>query len=272
MASGAGAAALACLDLLVDHGPPVAEHHRHRLDRRRLARPHGGDGPAQGALCQGDQRAHARRGHRRRRHLPRPFRARRAEAGDGGEDGGDGRSSSRSPIPTRRSRPSGAAARPDAIIATGRTDYPNQVNNVLCFPFIFRGALDVGATAINEAMKLACVEALADLALAEPSWPSRRVLLAESLGDRPFQVPGERGNELRQQLAGGGDQRHRPHVGPGVQQRADRGLRVVADQRADLGRAGVDGRLAVEHHRDARVVVLQVAVGRQRPRLTHSPT
>jgi malate dehydrogenase (oxaloacetate-decarboxylating)(NADP+) len=61
------------------------------------------------------------------------------------------------------------AARPDAVIATGRTDYPNQVNNVLCFPFIFRGALDVGATAINEAMKLACVEALADLALAEPS-------------------------------------------------------------------------------------------------------
>ncbi len=61
------------------------------------------------------------------------------------------------------------AAKPDAIIATGRTDYPNQVNNVLCFPFIFRGALDVGATAINEAMKLACVEALADLALAPPS-------------------------------------------------------------------------------------------------------
>jgi len=61
------------------------------------------------------------------------------------------------------------AAKPDAIIATGRTDYPNQVNNVLCFPFIFRGALDVGATTINEAMKLACVEALADLALAPPS-------------------------------------------------------------------------------------------------------
>ena len=61
------------------------------------------------------------------------------------------------------------AAKPDAIIATGRTDYPNQVNNVLCFPFIFRGALDVGATTINEAMKLACVEALADLAQAPPS-------------------------------------------------------------------------------------------------------
>ena len=60
-----------------------------------------------------------------------------------------------------------AAVRPDAIVATGRSDYPNQVNNVLCFPFIFRGALDVGATEINEAMKLAAVEALASLARAE---------------------------------------------------------------------------------------------------------
>lgn len=59
--------------------------------------------------------------------------------------------------------------RPDAIIATGRSDYPNQVNNVLCFPFIFRGALDVGATTINDEMKLACVHALADLVLEEPS-------------------------------------------------------------------------------------------------------
>ena len=54
--------------------------------------------------------------------------------------------------------------RPDCIIATGRSDYPNQVNNVLCFPFIFRGALDVGATTINEEMKLACVRAIAELA------------------------------------------------------------------------------------------------------------
>lgn len=53
--------------------------------------------------------------------------------------------------------------RDDAIIATGRSDYPNQVNNVLCFPFLFRGALDVGATDINEAMKVAAVEAIADL-------------------------------------------------------------------------------------------------------------
>ncbi|HWA13136.1 MAG TPA: NADP-dependent malic enzyme [Burkholderiales bacterium] len=61
------------------------------------------------------------------------------------------------------------AARSDAVIATGRSDYPNQVNNVLCFPFIFRGALDVGATTINEPMKLAAVRAIAELAQAEQS-------------------------------------------------------------------------------------------------------
>jgi len=59
------------------------------------------------------------------------------------------------------------AVRPDAILGTGRSDYPNQVNNVLCFPFIFRGALDVGATTINEEMKLAAVRAIAELAHAE---------------------------------------------------------------------------------------------------------
>ncbi|MCX8522277.1 MAG: NADP-dependent malic enzyme, partial [Rhodoferax sp.] len=61
------------------------------------------------------------------------------------------------------------AARPDCIIATGRSDYPNQVNNVLCFPYIFRGALDCGATKITEAMKLACVRQIADLAKADIS-------------------------------------------------------------------------------------------------------
>ena len=67
-------------------------------------------------------------------------------------------------------RPEAAkAVRPDCLIATGRSDYPNQVNNVLCFPFIFRGALDVGATTINEAMKLACVRAIAALARADVS-------------------------------------------------------------------------------------------------------
>ncbi len=61
------------------------------------------------------------------------------------------------------------AVRPEAIVATGRSDYPNQTNNVLVFPFIFRGALDVGATTINEAMKVAAVKAIADLAMAEQS-------------------------------------------------------------------------------------------------------
>ncbi|HQZ62766.1 MAG TPA: NADP-dependent malic enzyme, partial [Dokdonella sp.] len=61
------------------------------------------------------------------------------------------------------------AVRPDAIVATGRSDYPNQVNNALCFPYLFRGALDVGATVINEAMKIACVKAIADLARREMS-------------------------------------------------------------------------------------------------------
>jgi malate dehydrogenase (oxaloacetate-decarboxylating)(NADP+) len=60
-------------------------------------------------------------------------------------------------------------AKPDAVIATGRSDYPNQVNNVLCFPFIFRGALDVGATTINAEMELAAVRAIAELAQAEQS-------------------------------------------------------------------------------------------------------
>jgi malate dehydrogenase (oxaloacetate-decarboxylating)(NADP+) len=65
-------------------------------------------------------------------------------------------------------RPEAAkAARPDCIVATGRSDYPNQVNNVLCFPYIFRGALDCGATRITEQMKLACVSAIAELAEAE---------------------------------------------------------------------------------------------------------
>jgi malate dehydrogenase (oxaloacetate-decarboxylating)(NADP+) len=59
--------------------------------------------------------------------------------------------------------------RPDAIVATGRSDYPNQVNNVLCFPYIFRGAMDVGATRITDSMKLACVKAIAELAQAELS-------------------------------------------------------------------------------------------------------
>ncbi|BCK86585.1 NADP-dependent malic enzyme [Sideroxyarcus emersonii] len=73
------------------------------------------------------------------------------------------------------------AARPDAIIATGRSDYPNQVNNALCFPYIFRGALDVGASTINEAMKRAAVHAIAELAQAEQSDAVAEVYGEESL-------------------------------------------------------------------------------------------
>jgi len=73
------------------------------------------------------------------------------------------------------------AARPDAIMATGRSDYPNQVNNALCFPYIFRGALDVGASTINEAMKRAAVYAIAELAQAEQSDEEEEVYGDESL-------------------------------------------------------------------------------------------
>ena len=69
--------------------------------------------------------------------------------------------------------------RPDVLIATGRSDYPNQVNNVLCFPFLFRGALDVGATTINEEMKLAAVKAIGDLAMVESS-----DIVASAYGDQ----------------------------------------------------------------------------------------
>ena len=72
-------------------------------------------------------------------------------------------------------------ANPDVIIATGRSDFPNQVNNVLCFPFIFRGALDVGATEINDEMKIACVEGIAALARATTSAEAAAAYKGEQL-------------------------------------------------------------------------------------------
>lgn len=77
------------------------------------------------------------------------------------------------------------AAKPDCIVCTGRSDYTNQVNNVLCFPFIFRGALDVGATTINEEMKLACVEAIASLARKEAAAEVAAVYANENLSFGP---------------------------------------------------------------------------------------
>ncbi|WJS83633.1 NADP-dependent malic enzyme [Paracoccus sp. TOH] len=77
------------------------------------------------------------------------------------------------------------AVAPDAIIATGRSDYPNQVNNVLCFPFIFRGALDVGATTINDEMQLACIEGIAALARATTSAEAASAYRGETLSFGP---------------------------------------------------------------------------------------
>ncbi len=81
-----------------------------------------------------------------------------------------------------------AAVRGDAIMATGRSDYPNQVNNVLCFPYIFRGALDVGATTVNDEMKIACVRALAALARKEPSEVVARAFGEQAGGFGPDQI------------------------------------------------------------------------------------
>ncbi|MCW5753017.1 MAG: NADP-dependent malic enzyme, partial [Alphaproteobacteria bacterium] len=167
--TGAGAAALACLDLLVALG----------LDRRNVFVV-----DLAGVVYQG------------RTELMDEYKARYAQATEwrtlddviGGADVFMGLSGPKvlkpamvekmaeRPLilalanPEPEIRPEEAkAVRPDAVIATGRSDYPNQVNNVLCFPFLFRGALDVGATQINEAMKLAAVKAIADLAMAESS-------------------------------------------------------------------------------------------------------
>jgi len=80
--------------------------------------------------------------------------------------------------------------RDDAIVATGRSDYPNQVNNVLCFPFIFRGALDVGATVINDEMQIACVEGIAALARASSSAEAARAYQGERLSfGRNYLIP-----------------------------------------------------------------------------------
>ncbi len=82
------------------------------------------------------------------------------------------------------------AANPDVIIATGRSDYPNQVNNVLCFPFIFRGALDVGATVINDEMQIACVEGIAALARASSSAEAAAAYQGERLSfGRDYLIP-----------------------------------------------------------------------------------
>jgi malate dehydrogenase (oxaloacetate-decarboxylating)(NADP+) len=169
VASGAGAAALACLDLLVSFGLPmtnitvtdiagvVYEGRRELMDpnkaryAKKTAARHLGDVIEGADVFLGLSVSGVLKPEMAKRMAARPLIFALAN-----------------PIPEIMPEEA-RAVRPDAIIATGRSDYPNQVNNVLCFPFIFRGALDVGATTINEAMKKACVEALAALARAEPS-------------------------------------------------------------------------------------------------------
>jgi malate dehydrogenase (oxaloacetate-decarboxylating)(NADP+) len=167
--SGAGAAALACLDLLVMLGIPVENIWVTDIKGLVYAGSRRGHGRDQGTLRQTDRRAYIGRGHRGRRCLSRAVCRWGSQAGDGGADGAR-------PLimalanPNPEIKPEDVkAVRSDAIIATGRSDYPNQVNNVLCFPFIFRGALDVGATTITEAMKLAAVRAISELARVEQS-------------------------------------------------------------------------------------------------------
>jgi malate dehydrogenase (oxaloacetate-decarboxylating)(NADP+) len=171
--SGAGAAAIACLDLMVNLG--VTIENILVCDSKGVIQTERADALA-GKLDESKQR------------YCRTTSARTlADAMNGADvflgcsaagvvDADMVKSMGRQPIilalanPEPEIRPEVAkAARPDCIIATGRSDYPNQVNNVLCFPYIFRGALDCGATKITEEMKMACVRQIADLTKAETS-------------------------------------------------------------------------------------------------------
>jgi len=139
--SGAGAAALACLNLLCEFG--VQLENIHVLD-------------IEGVVYKG------------REVLMDEYKARYAHETDARTLDDVIAGADANPVP-EISPEAVMAVRDDAIMATGRSDYPNQVNNVLCFPFLFRGALDVGATEINIAMQLACVDAIADIARREAS-------------------------------------------------------------------------------------------------------
>jgi malate dehydrogenase (oxaloacetate-decarboxylating)(NADP+) len=128
------------------------------------------------------------------------------------------------------------AVRPDAIIGTGRSDYPNQVNNVLCFPFMFRGALDVGATTINEAMKVAAVRAIAELAHAEQSEVVTAAYGTEDLAFGPeYLIPKPFDPRLIIKVAPAGGQAA-GEEGAGAHRLLRRRGRARAARRADRGR------------------------------------
>jgi len=178
--SGAGAAALACLNLLVSLGarreniwvtdiegvvyegrPTLMDRwksvYAHKTDKRKLADVIDGADIFLGLSAPGVLKPDMAG-----RMAPRPLIMALAN-------------------PTPEIMPDEALkAKPDALICTGRSDFPNQVNNVLCFPYIFRGALDVGATSINEAMKIAAVEAIAALAREAPSEVAARAYGGEA--------------------------------------------------------------------------------------------
>ena len=178
------------------------------------------------------------------------------------------------------------AVRDDAIIATGRTDYPNQVNNVLCFPYIFRGALDCGATTITDAMEIAAVHAIAELAQAEQSEVVAAAYAGANLSLRP-RVPDPQA--LRpaaddEDRAGGGagggrvgrgaaaDRRHRRLP----REAAELRLRLGHDDEADLhaGQARRRKRVAYaegEEERVLRAVQVVVDEGLARPTLIGRP-
>ena len=163
VASGAGAAAIACLDLMVGLGLKI--ENIFAVDSRGVIREGRGD-----RLDESKQRYCQKTPHTTLADVVRGADVFLGCSAAGVLTADMVRSMADKPIilalanPEPEIRPELAkAARPDCIVATGRSDYPNQVNNVLCFPYIFRGALDCGATRINEAMKLACVREIAAL-------------------------------------------------------------------------------------------------------------
>ncbi len=183
--SGAGAAALACLNQLISLG--IDPEKILVCDRRGVVRPDRGD----------ELDPYKARFARKTEHKTIGDAIAGADiflgvSGPGAIDKAMVKSMADRPIimalanPTPEITPEEVQeVRSDAVIATGRSDYPNQVNNVLCFPFLFRGALDVGATTINEDMKVACIKAIADLATKEASDVVARAYGGESLSFGP---------------------------------------------------------------------------------------
>jgi malate dehydrogenase (oxaloacetate-decarboxylating)(NADP+) len=173
VSSGAGAAAIACLDMMVRLG--VSVHNIFVVDSQGVIQ-HERDDVRSGRLDESKQRYCQKTAARTLADAVKSADVFLGCSAAGVLTGEMVATMARQPIilalanPEPEIRPELAkAARPDCIVATGRSDYPNQVNNVLCFPYIFRGALDCGATRITEEMKLACVHEIAALAKAETS-------------------------------------------------------------------------------------------------------